>query len=228
MRKGWLTLGLIIIFIGLILSFFYNIPVYAESYKVKDTGYLELSVSANLEAGEHFFFNFSKGQYWTGVEEVFEPVLVGENYSIPEHKIVTFEIYCPSGDLVETEVYVVEGTMPFLVSYLNQTDDFTPLENGNLTVLARIEGIVNISGTYKIEAHSIVPPIFKTEKETLDIEEDPPRDMTLGTIETVETQPYFALLPVGIVLASSGAVLSVWATRAQRKLKTRSRKSRRR
>jgi hypothetical protein len=228
MRKGWLTLGLIIIFAGLILSYFYNVPVYEKSERIRDTGFLELSVSGNFAIGEHFFFNFSKGQFWTGTEEIFEPTRVEENYTIPPHKIVSFKISCPSGDLVFADVYMVEGVSPMMVVYINQSDDFTPLEDGNLTLRARMEGIINRNGTYTIEIMSVLPPIYKTSEETIQLKDDPPRDMTLGVIETVEKHPYFMLLPMGIVFASSGAMLGVWAVKSKKKGKSPVRRYKRR
>jgi hypothetical protein len=231
MRKDWLALGLILVLLGLILSLYHNVSIYRETYFAKDivVNYKpdnplppRTSVSAYLAKEDHFFFNFSKGRYWTNnVPGQFEPTIVEENYSIPYPKIVGFNIEGPS-DTVSVEAYVAQGSQPYLISYENQSEDFTILPGGNLTFgNVGIEGIANINGTYTIKAVSLVPPSFKTEKEFYGITEDPPINMGLYTIGNAKTYPYAILLPTGILIASSGVILSVWALKTERKLRRR-------
>jgi len=229
MRKSWLALGLVFVLLGLIFYLNYNISVYRETYFEKDSviNYQsgnplppERSVSAYLTKDDHFFFNFSKGRYWSNnVPGQFEPTIVEENYSIPYPKIVGFNIKGPS-DTVLVEVYLAQGSQIYLISYVNQSEDFTVLPGGNLTfVNVGIEGIINNNGTYTIEAISLVPPSFKTQQVFYGIEEDPPKTMALYTLGNVKTYPYAILLPTGIVIISFGTILSVWSLKSERKLR---------
>ncbi len=225
MRKYWLALGLILLFVSLVFYSLSGLQVYVESFVLKSqvkqnyvSGNLETSISGYFNVGEHFFFNFSRGRYWTGPEEVFEPSETHKDFAIPPHKKVTFDVYTPSNDLFEVEVWVVEGQYPYVVIYLNQSDDFTPLRGGNLTLInVGIEGIINKNGTYTVKVVAIVPPIYKTSTETLDIDEDPPIAMNLYSVQKVETKPYEMLLPSSLVVAFCGVTLSVWAAKSGRK-----------
>jgi hypothetical protein len=225
MRKYWLAFGLTLLFVSLVFYSVSGLPVYVESFVLKSqvkqnyvSGTLETGISGYFEVGEHFFFNFSSGRYWTGPEEVFEPSETHVDFAIPPHKKVTFDVHTPSNDVFEVEVWVVEGQNPYVVVYLNQSDDFTPLRGGNLTFInVGIEGIINKNGTYTVEAVAIVPPIYKTDIEVLGIDEDPPITMNLYSVQRVETKPYGVLLPSSFVAAFSGVALSAWAAKSERK-----------
>jgi len=226
MRKYWFAFGLILLLISLAFYSASGLTVYVESYILKSqvnqdyaSGNLTTSISGYFEVGEHFFFNFTVGRYWGGKEEVFEPPETHENWSIPSHKKVTFDVQTPSNDVFEVEVWVVSETMcPYVVIYQNQSEDFTPLRGGNLTFTnVGIEGVINKNGTYTVSAVAIVPPIYKTGTEVLRIDEDPPRKMNLYSIQMVETKPYQALLPSSFVVAFSGVTLSVWAAKSEKK-----------
>jgi hypothetical protein len=234
MRKYWFALGLILLLVSFIFYFASGLPVYVESYVLKSkvtqnyvSGTLKTKVSAYFEVGEHFFFNFSRGRYWTGPEEVYEPSETHVDFAIPPHKKVTFDVHTPS-NMFEVEVWMVEGQDPYVVLYLNKSDDFTPLRGGNLTVpssnVVGIEGIINRNGTYTVEVVAVVPPIYKTETEVLDINEDPPITMNLYSVRKVETKPYEVLLPSSFVVAFSGVTLSVWAAKSGRKRRKVARK----
>lgn len=229
MKKGWFILGLAAILIGLILFSFYNTFVYVDNHHVRGMSSLKVEVSGYFDSGERFFFNFSRGRYWTGAEELFEPSETWEDFYIPPHKKVAFHVITPSNDVCEVEAWVVKGETPYVIIYRNQSSDFTPLPNGNLTFTgAGIEGIINRSGIYTIKAVSIVPPITKTIQEpALGIEDDPPRTMALWKIETVQTQPYSVFLPIGVASACIGAIVIVHSARDKRKRRLPLRKYRR-
>jgi hypothetical protein len=189
------------------------------------------SITAAFDAGDHFFFNFTRGFFWSNqVDGQLEPLTyIGEDIAIPAHKILTFMIDCPSGDAVASEGYMVSGETLYGVFYSNVSDDFTPLSGGNFTFNTPetgLEGIIQRSGEYTFRAIALVPPSYKTATEGFKITEDPPRKMWLWLVNEVETQPYLVLLPVGITVASLGAVVCVWATIA--KVERRSRKTVRR
>jgi hypothetical protein len=229
MKKELFVSGLILIIVGLILSSGYNISVYVESYVLKNSvvntfepgSQLENSISGYFEAGERVFFNFSRGRYWGGSEEMFEPGYSTWNFSIPEYKTVSFEIYTPSNDVCEFQALVVYGENPYVIIFYKESEDFTHLPDGNLTFLnVGVEGIVNKNGTYTIKAVCIDPPVSKTRDEPpLSINEDPPMEMDLWTIKNMETKPYHLLLPMGIFLASFGIIISIWGTIATKKRK---------
>jgi len=77
----------------------------------------------------------------------------------------------------------------------------------------------------------ITPPVYKTrigEGEPLQIEDDPPQEMTLWLIQEVETKPYFILLPIGATSVMGGVVLVMLSPikSKKRRLKMRSIKKR--
>jgi hypothetical protein len=226
MKKKLLVSGLLLIIVGLILFSKYNVPVYLEDYVRKDSvvntyvagSPLQNSISFNFSAGEHIFFNFSRGRYWAGTEELFEPAYTGMNFSIEAFKTVSFEIYTPSNDVVEFEAWMPSGLYTYVIIFYNESEDFTHLPDGNLTFSgAGVEAIVNKSGTYNFTAVSIDPPLTPTRNESLGVYQDPPMEMDLSTIENTETKPYYPLLPAGMSVASLGAIISVWGAIATEK-----------
>jgi hypothetical protein len=231
-RENWVALGLVLIVVALLFLAFSNSPTHADNYVPKGSvdnsnNYAnnhppEVSVSGNFTAGQHFYFNFTKGRYWGLKYDVenqgLEPTITdfAPDTSIPAHKIVGFDLYTPSGDRVNVDVYVIYGTDPFAVVYSNQSADFVSLEGGNLTLAGArdvgMEGTVNRNGTYTVKATAIVPPVYKDENTVYDVNTDPPLIMSLWNIETVETKPYFVpFISIGTILIVSGAVSSIWA-----------------
>jgi hypothetical protein len=234
-RENWVALGLVLIVVALLFLAFSNSPTYADNYVLKGSvdnhdNYAnnhppEVNVSGYFEAGQRFFFNFTKGRYW-GVEyDVqnggLEPMIpnFAPETSIPSHKIISFDLYTPSGDRVSVDVYVIHGTDPFAVVYYNQSADFGPIEGGNLTMGAKVgmEGTINRNGTYTVKATAITP-ILKSANETYNVKTDPPLIMNLWNTEMVVTKPYFVpFMSLGTILIVSGAVSSVWAGGYRRK-----------
>jgi hypothetical protein len=241
MKKSYAFAGLLIFIVGLTLTFLHDYPINVESYEQRgytkntyQSGELLTTVSGNFNAGERLFFNFTRGRYWTGVEEPFEPGFdVTRDVAIPPHKIVTFVIQTPSSQNCTIDVYVVEGESTFMVVFEDRVDDLEPLPNGNLTFQnVGVECLVKKNGTYTVQAYSIVPPIYKTMEEVLTLEEDPPRIMALWCIKNVTTYPYQFLLPFGLFLIFLGLVLGTWGLKGKRrrsltKIKNNIRKRRR-
>jgi len=216
MKKAYLIVGSLLIFLGLILITLHNTPVFVTTYKIKDMYQANvrehIEVTGFFNEEDHFFFNFSSGKYWGGdpLTEPYEPSCdLGEAY-IPEHKVVIFQIFTPSKTCI-VEAKLPHGLYTFAIIYANKSDDFTILSGGNLTWSnVGIEGIVNKKGNYTIRAMLITPPVYKTrigEGEPLQIEDDPPQEMTLWLIQEVETKPYFILLPIGATSVMGGVVL---------------------
>lgn len=228
-RENLIGLSLIVIILGLLVLVFANSPVKAENYVLKaevDNSQtpFKLSVSGYFEAGQVFFFNFTKGSYW-GVKYDqenggLEPTLTdfAPDTSLPPHKIVTFYLHTPS-DSLGLEVYVVGGTDPFAVTYQNESSDFVPLTGGNLTfVNLGVEGTVNRSGNYTIEAVTVIPLILRDVNDSYTLATNPLALMRLWNINSVETTPYFvAFVSMGSILIGSGAVASVWAVTSKRR-----------
>lgn len=233
MRLEWLALGLVLIILGVLFSSasalttpktnYISVDVVVNTYV--DDNPLKTTVSGEFAAGDRLFFNFTKGRYWATTFQTFRTLNPGfswTNYSIPDYKMAVFDIYCPSGDFVEVGVYVVAGEMLYATTYSHHAEDFTPLEGGNLTFTnAGIEGITNRAGTYTIEAYDLDPASFRLENESYGMSGDPPRMMYLWVEDIVQTQPYFSFLPLGVVLASSGVVISAWAAMAKKIVRTR-------
>jgi hypothetical protein len=232
-RRELLVLGLVVIVIGSIIYAQYDIIVDVDVFINKNTTQntytegeiLKFNVTAFYNAGERLFFNFTMGKYWSGTDEQrsggLEPSITEENFAIPPFKIITFLLYTPSGDICEIAVWVVYGEDPYVIIYNeSQSKDLTPLPYGNLTFYnVGFTGIVNTSGNYTIEAYAAVPPIHKTDTETVDIKDDPPRIMSLWIIDTIKTKPYQLLLPLGIIISVSGLILCIWAIKPKRKSK---------
>jgi hypothetical protein len=226
-RENWIAFGLVVIVVGLLFLAFSNGTISVDNYVAAGSldnsiNYAagrppQVNVSGNFEVNQHFFFNFSKGRFWGvsydqnygGLEPTITDFAPGT--SLPPHKIVTFDIYTPSGDVIETEIYVVEGTDPFAVVYLNQSTDFVPLGSGNLTLVnVGLEGTIRNNGTYTVKASYVFPPVYRDANDTYDINTDPPLLMNLWNIDSVETKPYFVpFISVGTILLLSGAGTSV-------------------
>jgi len=244
MKKEWLALGLVLILVGLALFYFSNTTVYQDSYLFKasidnSVNYNEglpaqLSLTANFTAGNRLFFNFTKGRFWGvaydqehGLEPanpLFVPGNLSTGVAIDPYKTAVLFLHTPSGDMVWTEVYLVAGSEPFAVVYLNQSADFVPLPGGNLTFgnVGR-EGRVERTGNYTVKINDIAPAVMKGPEEVYRISSDPttgdpPLQMYLWNVETVETKPYFvSSISAGGVLLLVGVVSSVWAGRSKKR-----------
>jgi hypothetical protein len=238
-KKEWFALGLLLIILGLALVSLRNTPAYQDNYLSKGSldNYVyyrenlppKLSVSGYFEAGQHFFFNFTKGRFWGVQYDInnfgLEPpnTEFAPNTTIPAYKTVDFVLYTPSGEAVWSVAYLVGGTDLFAVVYFNQSADFVPLAGGNLTfVNVGMEGTVERTGNYTVKAISVDPPVHKDLGETYEITGDPPTTMNLWNIETVETEPYFvSSVSAGAVLLATGVVSSFLAARRPKKRQAR-------
>jgi hypothetical protein len=234
-KKEWFALGLLLILVGLALLAFSNTTVYQDNYVSKGSldnyvkynigGIPEMSVSGHFEAGQRFFFNFSKGRFWGSKYDQdnfgMEPANTefAPNTSIVQHKIAEFDLYTPSGDEVISDVYLIDGSDPFAVVYLNQSSDYVPLAGGNLTFgNVGMEGTIGRTGNYTVKAISIDPVVHKDINHTYDITGDPPMTMSLWSIEAVGTRPYLvSSVSAGTILMLSGVMSSVWAGKSKRR-----------
>jgi hypothetical protein len=242
-KKEWFALGLILILAGLTFLYFSNTSIDVNSYVVR--GLLDnyvyynqslspwLNVSGYFEAGQHFFFNFSKGVFWGSQYDVNNMGLEPGNTefapgtAIERYKTVDFDLCTPSGDVVSTEVYVVQGAAPFAVVYFNQSADFLPLLGGNLTfVNVGIEGVTERTGNYTVIATAVNPLVHRDATHLYDITTDPPTRMTVYRIDQAVTKPYFvSSVSAGGVLLVIGAVSSGWAGRPKKRRHARVHKS---
>jgi hypothetical protein len=217
LKKELLGLGLLML-VGFLFVSFSSIPVYGDTYILR--GSLDnsvyhnqslppqLNVSGYFEAGEHFFFNFTKGRFWGCQYDVSNGGLEPANpefapgIAIPPYKTVDFDLYTPSGDVVVTEVYVVAGAAPFAVVYFNESADFSPLPGGNLTFTdGGMEGTINRTGNYTVKATAINPLVLRDSSHTYDITSDPPTLMSLYAIMPTNYSVTFmeSGLPSGVV-----------------------------
>jgi hypothetical protein len=245
MKKEWLALGLLLILAGLVFLYFSNTSVYNDNYVPKASFdnhvyYNEglptkVSLTAYFDVGQRFFFNFTNGRFW-GVQYDqqygLEPAYTNfaPTTAIEAYKTAEFYLYTPSGDAVQTEVYLVGGSEVFAVAYLNQSADFVPLLGGNLTfVNVGMEGTIERAGNYTVRVNDIAPDVMRSQTESYNITADfvngisspggdPPLEMYLWTIVTVETKPYFvSFVSAGGVLLFVGTVSSVWAGRPKKR-----------
>jgi len=227
LRKNYFTIGLLTILLGLIFVAIHNNSADVETYTLVDKYEAgerhNIEVTGFFKKGDHFYFNFSPGIYWGGDWEIFEPGCDLGGAYIPQHKIVFFDIYTPSNETCSLEARLPYGMFTFAIIYYNRSSDFTPLPDGNLTFTgAGIEGIVNKTGSFTIRATGIYPIVYETkpgEGRTFQIEDDPPRIMTLWKISKIETKPYAILLPFGIILVLFGVILDIWSVRGRRTVK---------
>lgn len=229
MRKSYMFMGLLVLIVGLALVMLYGYAIDIRYYEQR--GYtintyqegLRTTVSGYFSEGEILYFNFTSGRWWGGVEEIFEPTEVYEDFSIPPHKKVTFVIQSESGQNCSVTVYVVEGVSPFMIVFENKIDDLEPLPNGNLTFQnVGIECLVKRSGTYTVQASAIVPLITHGQIGTPGIvtytlDQDPPRVMALWCVKEGVEYPYRFLLPYGIFLTCLGMLLFIYGLKTKRK-----------
>jgi hypothetical protein len=118
---------------------------------------------------------------------------------MPPHKIATFYLHTPSSEL-SVEVYVVAGTDPFAVVYDNESSDFTPLAGGNLTFTnVGVEGTINRTGTYTMEAVTVVPLVLRDANHTYTMATDPPLTMSLYEVTALNPVTFVESgLPFGV------------------------------
>lgn len=237
-KKDWFALGLILIISGLVLVSLSNTISDQSNYVLRSSvdnirnmnlgSPIQVSVTAYFNADQHFCFNFTSGRYWGDEDDQYDPANMNfaPNNSIDPYKTLGFYIYTPSGDVVSSEVFVVYGTEPYAVVYLNQSTDFIPLAGGNLSLgVARMEGQTTRAGNFTFVVTAIDPYVEHLSATDLydvvahgRIGADPPRQMYLYNIDTVATKPYFPLfLIVGPLLVIVGAVPFVWAARPKKK-----------
>jgi hypothetical protein len=221
-RENSIALGLVLIILGCLVLVFANSPVSATDFTLRgsvDNSVLNiprLNVSGFFSAGEHFIFNFTKGRFWGVAYEAdhqgfspFDPNFA-PNSSILAYKEVYFDIFTPSGDFFTVDVYVIEGINPFVVVYDNQSADFVPLNGGNFTGYAVVEGIVHNTGNYTVKATIVFPLVQRDENHTYTVETDPPQLMNLWEAVNFETKPYLAAFAsLGTILITSGAVSAI-------------------
>ena len=238
MRKEWLALGLILIVAGLALLSFSRTVVSNDNYIVKasvdnlaninEGRPMELSVAANFSTGQRFFFNFTHGRFWGlsyDQQHGLEPANTNfaPGWTILPFKTLEVDVSTPSGDVVDCEVYLVGAIKPLAVSYLNVSTDFTPLSEGNLTFsnTAAVQGLVEHSGLYTVTVTDIEPYVQRSAGLQYNISSDPtigdpPSNMSLYNVETVETRPFFsAFVATGAVLLTCGVSISVWSARSK-------------
>lgn len=235
-RENVLALGIVLIIVALVILSLSNSPTYGDKYVqeaiVDNSNQASLSVvvSAHFDAGQHLFFNFTKGHYWGNEYDDnnggLDPGMdIGTNCSIPSYKEIYFSLYMPSGDNLSVGVYLAGGTDPYIAVLYNQSAEFTPLSGANETFQdVGLEGITNVSGTYTVEGESIYPLILRTTDQTYSIVAspgigaDPPLNMGLWNIETVESKPYLIpFVTLGTILIASGAVSLVWTGKPRRR-----------
>jgi len=241
-KKDWFALGLILIIVGLVLLSSSNTVADQSSYLLKahvdnNQNYIEgrttqVSVSAYFNADQYFYFNYTKGRYWGNENDQLEPADMNfaPNSSIEPYKALSFYIFTPSGDVVSSLVYLVYGTEPFAVVYFNQSTDFVPVAAGNCSLgRAGVEGTTTRAGNFTFTVTAIDPYVEHLNSTDLydvvahgRIQADPPLQIYLYNIDTVQTKPYFALfLSVGALLVIVGVVPFVWASRPKKKHRTR-------
>jgi hypothetical protein len=238
-KENLIGLGVFLLILSLFVFVFAEIPAKTENYVLKDSvdnsnTPFRFSLSGYYEAGQTLFFNFTKGSYWGVKYDVenggLEPSIsdFGQNTSLPEHKIVTFYLHTPTSN-IGIDVYVVSGTDPFAVVYLNESNDFAPITGGNLSfVNLGVEGTINTPGTYSMQASAVVPLILRAENDSYTLATNPPALMRLWNVNFLETTPYFVpSVLLGATLVISGTCSCIWAVSSRRRQRRHSmRKSR--
>jgi hypothetical protein len=245
LKKEWFALGLLLVLAGLVFLSFSNTSTTTDNYILKSSfdNYVyynaglppKLSLTAYFDVGQHFFFNFTHGRFWgSGYDQVhgMEPVNTefAYNTSIEPYKTAEFYLYTPSGDAVQTEIFLVGGSAVFAVHYFNQSADFVPLLGRNLTfVNVGMEGVIKSAGNYTVKVVDVEPYVLRSQTQTYSITADiingiskpggdPPLQMYLWNVVTVLTKPFFvSFVSAGGVMLFVGAVICVWAGRPKKR-----------
>lgn len=226
MRKSWLVLGIVTMFIGILTASFGNASREVASIvgEPKQSELHASSIGDSYSKGQKLVLGISPGDDWYLYADVSDEFKVGGDYI--ELVPITVIIIDPVSNvtILEAGYRVIEGTYDlalFIVKvYQNGAGlTFSTFNNtwnvGNNSYTGEylderlfgqsiIGGLANFDGYYNVSIGQAWPPI-------------PPTRLTLYKykLETVKDQWF--LIPAGAVTAIAGGILSIWATRFTQK-----------
>ncbi len=192
MRRSFLALGIILLFVGVITFSVSYTPDESEINETVDRKenlpIQKWRISGEFDKGERLFVVFS----------AVDP----ENAIVDSSAVVDVNITSPSGGNTTFRVLFTDTFRPDINISLKSKD-----EDNGLVVSSPLEGIggeAEYDGMYTAHVYAYLPRLFY------------PPDGTLPWLELYRTvverkYPYTAVLPVGIALIIAGVSLSIWA-----------------
>jgi hypothetical protein len=226
MRKSWLVLGIVAMFIGILIASFGNAS-HQVATMVGEPKQSELhasSIGDSYSKGQKLVLGISPGNDWYLYADTSDEFKVGGDYVYLVS--ITVIVIDPNGNvtILEAEYRVIEGTTDlalFVVKVYQKGAGLTfstfnntwNVGNNNytgeyldeqLSGQSIIGGLVNFDGYYNVSIGQAWPP-------------SPPTRLTLYKykLETVKDQWF--LIPAGAVTVIAGGILSIWATRFTQK-----------
>lgn len=217
MRKRLVTIGILILLVGLSTVTISNIEVKEfnkTSLKVEN----KWSVQNSFQKGENLTLRFFPHIDWSLplYPELGEPLyskwlMVNITNVDTHHYTLIKVILTPPGDAIPPEPPYDFFLLPYAIEVLH-----------NDAILIgdypeEINGITRSSGRYRAQC-SLVPEIVLDE----DLEGNPwshpvppPTELTLGKVTTKVAKHYIVLLPVGAAVSVIGLVISIWGAEAK-------------
>lgn len=225
-RKAWLTLGIIIVLCGLIVTSYGNASKEIPNLigQPKQSSVNATSIGDYYNRTQKLVLGIAPGKRWYLFAETLDEFVEGGKW-IPVVSVAVM-VVDPQGKTthLEAEYRVIEGTqnlgllvvkvynksdgLSLKTFYRNWTDVFGNSYTSEYLYEREIGGIANFDGWYNVTVSLLGHPI-------------PPTQLTLYKyrIEVVNERWYF--FPMGGALIAFGGVMSIWASRRSTPRKTR-------
>ncbi|MDH5448227.1 MAG: hypothetical protein OEX01_04400 [Candidatus Bathyarchaeota archaeon] len=213
MRNEWLVFGIILLFVGLIVT---SAAVSSQQEKVVSRDDVDKKldlltnatfwwIAGNFSKGRRLYLSMQPGPGWTA-----EPPSVYEMYLLK----VPVTITDPHGE--ETRLFAIFGTDPkstqsdvvrFWGVNLTSNDGGLIFEKSNefqmvgITYYQEISAIVTIDGVYNATVNRNIGVW------------SPPSILLLQSLLIENEYPYWFVIPIGIALMIAGVSLSIWVTK---------------
>jgi len=207
-KKLPIAIGLLLIFVGLILTSSYDVSVTSESWETTAAADNSWSITSNFNLGENFtlILAWSAITYGEDLGELPANVTITAN----NEPTTEFQVYflqdpnsLPGQEQERQRIYV--SRIELLHNDGNSLEvKYDPPK--------QIGGIVKQAGTFEVRVHP-PPDSFPWAGYP---EPQPPNALRLLKIAIKRTYPYRDLLPVGAITGAFGAIVLVWKTRPNR------------
>lgn len=202
MKRDMLIFGLLLILVGVALTFHSNTPMNNTTltWEFVKTEAFTLEISANFTAGDIVKLEIYPNHEWSEEPEV-------DDVPYP-HIFVYVNVTSPRGDQSYYEVAYV--TYRFYQAVLKAPGGFSG-EYGNETINAEraIVGKVMYDGQYLARIIGVIIPTGEAKADALNFYKG---------IENIETTyPYRNELPIAIIILVAGGGISIWGIKSSKR-----------
>jgi hypothetical protein len=212
MKSKFFTLGLVLIFLGIVISSFYNAQTESYAYQEGYTKTYQFQTSGYFNEGEELVLGIVPSDEWLNYIDWLQ------SSTVPEYLDATIQVEINNTNGQRTVVdliYVTFADTSGNYAQLTLQAADTNFTSGGLSELGpagaqggAIKGTVETSGTYTATVNGT--PSDPNILYDLNI---PPTSVTLDRYTKQMFYPYREMLPIGVALIVSGGISSFWARR---------------